>query len=169
VNPFLSALLIFGLRLSDMTLDTLRMLFVLRGRKWLAGLIGFCQAVIFIAAITTVISNVDNLWNVVGYGAGFAAGIIVGMTFEERLALGHSHLQIISSGKGHAVADALRRAGYAATVMTGMGKDGAVSVVNCTVRRREVTIVQGLAQQADTNVFVTVEEVRPLARGYFRF
>jgi uncharacterized protein YebE (UPF0316 family) len=169
VNPFVSALFIFGLRLSDMTLDTLRMLFVLRGRKWLAGLIGFCQAVIFVLAISTVISNLDNLWNVVGYGAGFAAGIITGMTLEERLALGHSHMQIVSSGRGQAVADALRQAGYAATVVTGMGKDGAVSVINCTVRRRDVPLVQHKAEAVDPNVFVTLEEVRPLARGYFRF
>jgi len=169
LSPILSALLIFGLRLSDMTLDTLRMLFVLRGRKWQAGLVGFAQATIFVVAITTVIRNVDNVWNIVGYSLGFAAGIVVGMTLEERMALGHSHLQIVSSAKGHAVAEALRGAGYAATVMTGMGKDGMVAIVQATVRRQEVAAAKALAQQADPNVFITVEEVRPLARGYFRF
>jgi uncharacterized protein YebE (UPF0316 family) len=169
MNPFLSALLIFGLRLADMTLDTLRTLYVMRGRKWLAAAIGFCQASIYVVAIAVVIRDVNNFWNIVGYGAGFAAGVLVGMTLEERLALGHSHMQIISSGKGHAVAEALRTAGYAVTVITGMGKDGAVSVVNCTVRRRDVPVVKSTAEQADSSVFVTVEEVRPLARGYFRF
>lgn len=169
MSPFLSALLIFGLRLSDMALDTLRLLFVMRGRKLLAGLIGFCQAAIFVVAITTVIRNVDNIWNIVGYAAGFAAGVMVGMTIEERLALGFAHLRITSRAKGQAMAEALRRAGYAATLMTGMGKDGAVAVVNCTVRRKDIPAVQALAEQADPNAFVTVDEVRSLARGYFRF
>ena len=169
LSPFLSALLIFGLRLSDMTLDTLRLLFVLRGRKWLAGLVGFAQATIFVVAITEVIRNVGNVWNIVGYSAGFALGVIVGMTLEERLALGHSHLQMVSSGMGHAVAEALRQAGYAVTVTTGMGKDGMVAIVHATVRRKDVAAAQTLAQRADPNVFVTVEDVRPLARGYFRF
>ncbi|MBI3359823.1 MAG: DUF2179 domain-containing protein [Chloroflexi bacterium] len=169
MNPLLSALLIFALRLSDMTLDTLRMLFVMRGRKWLAGVIGFAQSAIFVVAITTVIRNVNNVWNIIGYAGGFAAGVMVGMTIEERMALGFSYMRIISSTKGHAVSDALRRAGYAATVMTGMGKDGTVAIVTCTVRRKDVNAVQSLVQEIDPSVFVTVDEVRPLARGYFRF
>jgi uncharacterized protein YebE (UPF0316 family) len=116
-----------------------------------------------------VLRNLDNLWNVVGYAGGFAAGIIVGMTLEERMALGHSRMQIVSATKGHAVAEALRQSGYAATVMTGMGKNGMVSVVNATLRRKEVASARSIAQDADPNVFVTVEDVRPLARGYFRF
>lgn len=169
MSPLLSAFFIFGLRLSDMTLDTLRLLFVMRGRRSLAGLVGFAQATIFVVAITTVIRNVNNVWNIIGYAAGFAAGVMVGMTLEERMALGFGHMRIISSAKGHAVAEAVRRSGYAATVMTGMGKDGAVAVVNCTVRRKDIGTVQSLAQEADPNVFVTVDEVRPLARGHFRF
>jgi uncharacterized protein YebE (UPF0316 family) len=169
ISPLLSALLIFALRLSDMTLDTLRLLFVLRGRKLLAGLVGFAQATIFIVALSTVLSNLDNVWNIVGYAGGFAAGIVVGMTLEERMALGFSRMQIISPAKGQAVAEALRGAGYAVTTMTGMGKDGMVLVVSATLRRKDVGPARAVAEAADPSAFVTVEDVRPLARGYFRF
>ncbi|MBI3176566.1 MAG: hypothetical protein HYZ35_01115, partial [Chloroflexi bacterium] len=56
MTPLLSALFIFALRLADMTLDTLRVLFMMRGRKLTAGLIGFAQATIFVIAISQVLS-----------------------------------------------------------------------------------------------------------------
>ena len=66
--------MIFLLRVSDMTLDTLRVLVVMRGKKGLAWLLGFFQAAIFVLAISSVLSNLDNPLNVVGYAAGFGTG-----------------------------------------------------------------------------------------------
>lgn len=167
-SALLGALMIFVLRLSDMTLDTMRLIFTLRGHKWLAGLVGFMQAAIVVVAIAQVVKNVNNVWNIIGYAGGYAAGIIVGMTLEERMALGFSHLQIISSGKGAAIAEALRGAGHAVTVLTGTGRDGTVNIVHCTVRRSDAGVVKSIAEETDPKAFVTGEEVRPLARGYFR-
>jgi uncharacterized protein YebE (UPF0316 family) len=88
-----------------MTMDTLRVLVVLRGRKGIAWVLGFFQALIFVLAIGSVLSNLDNPLNVLGYAAGFATGNVVGMLIEERLAIGHVQLSIISSGRGSALAD----------------------------------------------------------------
>jgi uncharacterized protein YebE (UPF0316 family) len=166
--PLLGALLIFFLRLSDMTLDTLRLTFTMRGHKYLAALVGFMQAAIVVVAIAKVVNNVKNPLNIVAYAAGFAAGIIVGMTLEERMALGYSQLQLISRTHGQAIADALRQAGHAATLLLGAGKDGAVGIIHCMVRRADAQTVKAIAEGIDPGVFVTGEEIRPLARGYFR-
>ena len=83
-----AALGIFALRVSDMTLDTLRLLFVVRGRKGISWVLGFFQSVIFVIAITSVLSHLDNPLNIIGYAAGFATGNVVGMWIEERLAIG---------------------------------------------------------------------------------
>ena len=168
LHPILGALLIFFLRLSDMTLDTLRLTFTLRGHKYLAALVGFMQAAIVVVAIAKVVNNVRNPLNIVAYAGGFAAGILVGMTLEERMALGFSHLQLISRTHGQAIADALRQAGHAATLLLGTGKDGAVGIIHCMVRRSDVLAAKAIAEGIDPNVFVTGEEMRPLARGHFR-
>ncbi|MBI3243851.1 MAG: DUF2179 domain-containing protein [Chloroflexi bacterium] len=167
MDALLSALFIFFLRLADMTLDTLRVLFMMRGRKFVAGAIGFAQATIFVIAIGRVLSQLDNVWNIVGYSGGFAAGVIVGMMIEERMALGFGQMRIISSTKGQAIASALRSGGYAVTEMPGRGKDGVVNVLLITVRRKEVDQVQKLVLGADDSAFITVEEVRPLWRGFY--
>lgn len=158
---------IFGLRVADMTLDTLRVLFVLRGRKALAWLLGFAQSAIWVVAISSVLRHVDNLWNVVGYAGGFATGTVIGMLIEERLALGHGHVRVISPQRGAALAGALRASGYAVTELAGRGRDGTVAVLTCSVRRREIQRMTRRVRSLDPEAFVTVEDVRPLHRGFW--
>jgi uncharacterized protein YebE (UPF0316 family) len=160
--------IIFLLRVCDMSLDTLRVLFVVRGQRALAWFLGFFQSLVWVVAITTVLSHLDNLWNVVGYAGGFATGNVIGMVIEERLAIGYGHMRIISSGRGPAIAQAIRQSGYAATELSGRGKDGTVAVINCSVRRRDVRRVQAQVKEIDPSAFITVQEVRPLHRGFWR-
>ncbi len=168
IPPYLLTLVIFGLRVCDMSLDTLRVLFVLRGRRGLAWIFGFIQSALWVVAITSVISNLDNWLNLLGYAAGFATGNVVGMLIDDRLAIGHAHLRIISSHRGNAVAEAIRVAGYAATEISGRGKDGTVAMINSSVRRRDITRVHIEVFKIDPEAFITVEEVRPLHRGFWR-
>jgi uncharacterized protein YebE (UPF0316 family) len=128
-EAWLSAALIFGLRVTDMTLDTLRVLFVMRGRKKVAWILGFFQSAIFVLAIGRVLTQLDNPLNIIGYAAGFATGNVVGMLIEERIAIGHVSLNIISPRRGSAIVAHLRQNGYAVTELSGRGKDGMVSML----------------------------------------
>jgi len=166
--PLVSALLIFGLRITDMTLDTLRTLFMVRGRKAISWVLGFIQSAVFVLAITSVLANLDNPWNIVGYAAGFATGVVAGMWIEERLALGHTHLRIISSRRGSAVAAHLRKAGYAVTEIPARGRDGTVSLLSLSVLRKDVSRVENAVLEVDEGAFITAEDVRPRWRGYWR-
>jgi uncharacterized protein YebE (UPF0316 family) len=114
-DAWVGALTIFALRITDMSLDTLRMLFVVRGRKGIAWVLGFFQSAVFVLAITRVLSDLSNPLMVLGYAAGFATGNVIGMLIEERLAIGHIQLQIVSQGHGNALAKALRDEGYGVT------------------------------------------------------
>lgn len=167
-TALLGALGIFFLRVLDMTCDTLRVLFVMRGRKASAWVFGFLQSAIFVVAITSVLSNLDNPINVVAYAAGFATGSVVGIMLEERMALGYTHLRVISSRRGDAVARALRDKGYAVTEIAGRGKDGTVNVLSVSVLRKHTEAVNTLVQEIDESAFVTAEEVRHIRRGFWR-
>ncbi len=168
MNPILAGLFVFLMRLTDMSLDTLRLLFMMRGRKIVAGVIGAIQAAVFILAVSQVLTGPLNAWTVAGYAAGFGAGVIVGMIAEEWLAIGYGMFRIYSPARGAAVAKALREAGHAVTEFMAQGKDGAVAVVTCIVARRDIPIVRAAIAAADPNAFITVEESRPMSRGYFR-
>ena len=168
IPPGIITLAIFLLRVGDMSLDTMRILFVIRSRRIPAWILGFLQSTVWVIAITSVLSNLDNLWNIVAYGSGFATGNVIGMALEEILAIGHSHVRIISSRMGSAIVEALRGAGYAATEVAGRGKDGTVAVISTSVRRRDIAKVQKEISQIDPQAFVTVEDIRPLNRGFWR-
>jgi len=161
-------LVIFGLRVIDMSLDTLRVLFVIRGRKGLAWVLGFFQSTLWVIAITSVLSNLDNILNIIGYAGGFATGIVVGMTIEERLAIGHGNLRIISPRKGSAITEQLREAGFGVTELPGRGRDGMVTILDVSVQRKNIADVRKLVDNTDPDAFITVEEIRPLHRGYWR-
>ncbi len=164
----LAGLFVFFLRVTDMSLDTVRLLMVMRGRKPLAGLIGAVQAAVFILAVSAVLSGPLNVWTVTGYSLGFATGVMLGMVVEERMALGYVMLRVYSPANGPAMAGALREAGYAATEVMGRGKTGELTIVNCVVNRRDVASVRSILDRVDANAFITVDEVRPMQHGYFR-
>jgi uncharacterized protein YebE (UPF0316 family) len=168
MEAVLAGLFVFLMRLMDMSLDTLRLLFVMRGRKLLSGLIGAIQATVFILAVSAVLSGPLNAFTVAGYALGFGAGVIVGMYAEERLAIGYSYLRAYSPTNGKAIADALRASGHAVTEFTARGKDGLLTVVNCVVARRDAPHAREIVEKIDPNAFITIDEARSLERGYFR-
>ncbi len=164
---YLSALLIFTLRIIDVSMATLRLLMVMRGRKGLAWIFGFFQAFVFIIAIGAVLTNIGNWQNLIAYAAGFATGSVVGMLVEERLAIGFTHLRIISSRRGNKVAEHLRSAGFAVTEIPARGKDGTVTLLNCSVRRKRVSLIRRLVEEIDADAMVTAENIRAIRKGFW--
>jgi uncharacterized protein YebE (UPF0316 family) len=167
-DVLIAAIIIFLLRVVGVTLATVRVLITLRGQKIPAAIMGFFEVLVYVLAIGAVVNNLSNVWNLLGYCLGFAAGTLVGMTIDDYLALGYATVSVISRYKGQNLAEAVREAGYGATVEWGQGRAGTVGVVRITVRRREVSSVVELADQADPDAFVTVEEARSIRRGYLR-
>jgi uncharacterized protein YebE (UPF0316 family) len=166
--PLLAGLFVFSLRVIDMSLDTLRLLFVMRGRKWLAGGIGVIQATVFILAVSAVLKGPLDPLTVAGYALGFGAGVIIGMMAEQRLALGHMMLRVYAPASGEAIAAGLRAAGFAVTEFSAHGRDGAITVINSAIARRDTARAQDIIRQIDPGAFITVDEIQPLQRGYFR-
>jgi len=162
------ALTLFTLRVVDMSIGTLRMMVSMRGNRFLTWILGFFQSVIFVLAITSVLSNLDNWLNIFAYASGYATGGVVGMWLESKLAIGYTHIQITSSRRGAALAEKLRKEGFAVTEISARGKDGMVSMLSCNVRRKRAPLVEKIVREADEDAFITSEDVRPVRRGFWR-
>lgn len=167
-HAWLFALMIFFMRVADMALDTIRVLFVVRGKKLLVWILGFFQSLIFVLAFSSVLTQLDNVLNIIGYATGFATGNLVGMLIENRLAIGHVLVNIISSNRGAFIAERLRAGGYAVTEIAGRGKNGTVFELHASVLRKDVSNVETIVLEADPQAFVTAEDVRPVRRGFWR-
>lgn len=168
MNIFLSALMIFALRVVDVSFAVLRIMIVMRGQKAMAWVMGFFQALVFVVAIRQVLADLSNWTNMIGYAAGFATGTVVGMWIEGWLAVGYGHVRIISSRHGVALEEKLRGAGFAVTQIAGRGKDGTVDILTCSVPRKQVATLRKFVIEADPEAFITIENVRPLWKGFFR-
>ncbi len=167
IQVWLGAGLIFVLRLVNMAVDTIRVMMVMRGRRFFVWILGFVQTVIHIFVLTRVIQDLTNLPNLLAYAGGFATGNVVGMWVEGKLAIGHAQLQVISPKLGPAVVERLRAEGFAVTEVAGRGKDGMVSVIYANVMRKDIEHVQALIEDVDEHSVVTVESLRPLRRGFW--
>ena len=166
MEAFLGGLLIFCMRLVDVSLGTMRILMMVRGRKLWAVLIGFVEVTIFVVAISQVLRNANDIWRILGYSSGFAIGTLVGMTIEEKMALGFTVVRIISSDIQNRIAEALRELGFGVTEMAGQGLRGSVGILEVVVQRSNLPKVLQTVESLDKTAFVTVEETRRVYRGY---
>jgi len=165
---WLTAFGIFVARFLNIALDTLRFMFNLRDKRLLSWILGFAESILFVLVISSVLTNLDNPLNVIGYAAGYATGNVVGMAIEKRLALGFTHFSIISKEKSTEIADCLRNEGYGVTEIPARGRDASFMLVECHVRRKQANEVESLALSVDLDAFITSEEVTPRQSGIWR-
>jgi uncharacterized protein YebE (UPF0316 family) len=164
----IGGMLVFVARVVNVAMGTVRSLMAMRGQRKLATVISFFESLIFIVAISQVLQNVDNLWNILGYASGFAVGTWTGLKIEERLALGFAEVQVITQSAGSELADALRDAGYGVTQVVGQGLRGQVHVLTVVANRRDVPAITTLASKVDDRAFVTVDSASHVYRGYMQ-
>jgi uncharacterized protein YebE (UPF0316 family) len=167
-QSILIALGIFVVRVIATSLDTLRVIFTMRSNKFWVWILGFFNSLIWVLTFAFVLSDIDNIVNVIVYAAGFATGNVMGMWIEDKLAFGFAEVRVISSLLGAAILDVLRENNYAVTEIPGRGKDGMVSVITASVRRGQVTEVEALVRNVDENAFITTEDVRAVRHGFWR-
>jgi uncharacterized protein YebE (UPF0316 family) len=161
-----NALLIFCLRLIDVSLGTMRMIMINRGRRKIAPLLGFMEVTIWVVAISQVITNLDNIFNILGYSGGFAIGTLVGMWIEDKLAIGYVEISIFSTTHGQKIVRKLRQADYGVTELTGNGRTGIVNLITTIVPRRDVKNIFQLVNQTDPKSFIAVDDMKDVKRGY---
>ena len=162
------ALVIFALRIVDVSLDTMRVIFAIRGRRDLAAILGFCMAIVWIFAVGNAVKHVDSLLHILGYAGGYATGTFVGITIERFVAYGVAMVRVISANGGVEIAHALRERGYGVPEVAGFGREGRVEVLFAAVNRSHLDDVLSIIAQWDDAAFVTIEEPKDMRGGQLR-
>lgn len=161
-------LIVFLARVTDVTLGTMRIIFISRGWKIIAPLFGFVEVFIWITVVSQIVGNTkNNFIAYLAYAAGFAVGNYVGMVIEERLAIGTLIIRIILPQRGDLLSERLREAGYGVTYVDGHGGSGAVMLIYTIVMRRELERVMDIIHEIAPKAFFTVEELRSVQQGIF--
>ena len=159
-------LLVFCLRIFDVSFTTLRILLSVRDARWVVPVLAFFEVSIWLAAAGHAMAHLTNPIYVLGYTTGYATGTWVGLWLEQKLAFGWASLQVISRLPGGAVADHLRQRGIAVTELTGKAHVGRVDIVQAVLKRRELPAALATIERCDPDAFVMVEQPNVAQRGW---
>ncbi len=160
--------LIFCSRILDVSLGTLRIIFVSRGKKAVAPFLGFFEVFIWLVVITNIMANANNLICYIAYAAGFATGNFVGILLEEKLAIGMLSVKIfVSDELVHMLTQQLCEEGFGVTSVRGAGKLSDTNIMHCIIRRKEYDKLAGIIKGIDGNLFYYAEDLKQVRNGIF--
>jgi uncharacterized protein YebE (UPF0316 family) len=161
-------LLIFCARICDQSIGTLRLIFVAKGMKFLAPLLGFLEAGIWLLAIGQIMQHLDNAVCYIAYAAGFAMGNYIGMLLDEKISLGNVIIRVITGSDADELVAHLREHTFGITVLDANGSKGPVKVIFSIIKRKDAEQFIGIINEFNPHSFYTIEEVRSVNEGVFR-
>jgi uncharacterized protein YebE (UPF0316 family) len=157
----LAAAGIFSLRILDVSLGTLRIAFLVRGQRGVAGVLRFFESLVWLTAASQVLTSLDAPIKFVAYAGGYAAGTVLGVSIERWIGVGDSLVRVVTPVGAPSVEEPLRRAGFYVTSLNAQGRDGDVRVHFTVLARRRVPHALRIIREHSPNAYVTVEATTP--------
>jgi len=157
--------LVFLAELCVVTLCTLRVIFLARGLKILAPVLGFFEVTIWLFAIGQIMQNLSDLWCYLAFASGFTLGNFLGVLIEKKLAIDSVVIHITTRRDADELVEHLRRAEYGVTRMDARGATGPVQVVFTVIKRKELPNVVAIIKGFDPRAFYSVNELQAAAEG----
>ena len=159
--------LIFLARICDVSIGTLRIIFVSKGKRNIAPVLGFFEVLIWITAISKIMENLDHYINFVAYAAGFATGNLVGMIIEEKLAMGIMMIRVFAHDRGTELVQSLNLHGFGATVIEAQGAREKIHLIYTIVKRNELATALEVIIRQNPKAFYTIEDIKAVNEGIF--
>ena len=153
-------LLIFCARVGDVSINTLRIMFMMNGKKNIAPFLGFFEALIWLMAIGQIFQNIDNPLSYLAYAAGFGTGTYVGMYFDEKLALGRVLVRVITPQPMIELMEFMKEKNYHFTNVGGEGRFGKVNLLFTVMKRDSLKVFIDKVKSVDEKAFYTIEGVK---------
>jgi uncharacterized protein YebE (UPF0316 family) len=165
--PYLLPIIIFFGRIVDVTLGTLRIIFVSKGEKYKAPIIGFFEVLIWIVVISEVFNRANDAIAYISYAGGYAAGNYVGILIEQKIAFGVILCRIYTRKNGKELISIFNKNNFGATLVEATGSVGKIEIIETVIERQEMKKIEKFLLEFDPDVFYVVEDVRGKQKGIF--
>lgn len=162
-NYVIMPILIFCARVMDVSINTLRIMFVMNGKKKIAPILGFFESLIWLLAIGQIFQNINNPMSYVAYAGGFAMGTFVGMTIEEKLALGRVLVRVITPEPMPSLIEYMKEHNFRFTSVGAEGRYGKVNLLFTVMKRDDLTGFIGKVKSINDKAFYTIESVKRIS------
>lgn len=159
--------IIFLCRVVDVTMGTIRVIFVSKGYRVGAALLGFFEVFIWITVIGEIMTNANSIFCYLAYAAGFATGNYVGIICENKLSIGLVVVRIITQKNSDELIEYLRNENYGVTVLEATGSKGKVKIIFTVIKRKDLKAVIENINNFNPKAFYSVEDVRTVNEGVF--
>ncbi|MFP4529606.1 MAG: DUF2179 domain-containing protein [Candidatus Kapaibacterium sp.] len=167
VQWVLVPLMIFIARILDVSVGTIRIIFVSKGYRMIAPILGFFEVLIWIVAMGQIMQNLDNFYYYIAYALGFAFGTYIGMLIEDKLSIGMVIVRIITRYDATALQEHLMEQNYQLTSLQGEGLFGDVKVIFMVMPRQKLGGLIRIIKDYNPHAFYSVEDVRLVKEGAF--
>lgn len=169
-NSILVYIIIFLGKIIEISLDTIRIVMINRGEKLKGALLGFIVVILWVFIVSSIITNLnENYIKAFLYALAYAIGNYVGITIEEKLAIGLSCIQIILPlDTGDELAKYLRGEGYGLTVLDGHGYNNDKKVLILHIPRKRLNEAMKKIKSKTPEAVIIVSDVKRLFGGYLR-
>ncbi len=161
-------ILIFFSRLFDVTLGTIRHIFIAKGYKRIVPMLGFVEVLIWIIVVKQILNGINTWPCYIAWAGGFAAGNYVGLIIEERIALGMQIIRIITNLDHAPLVEALSKSNHGVTILDAAGSKGPVKLIFTIVKRENVQDIEDIIHEHNPSAFYSVEDVKDTSMGVFR-
>lgn len=158
---------VFVAEVCVVTFGTLRIIFVARGQKVIAPVLGFFEVFIWLLAISQVMQNLNDWTCFFAFALGFTLGNYLGILIEQRLAMGTVSVRIITHRDASDLVEQLRAANFGFTTLEGQGATGKVQIVLTVVKRKQLPELLELIETHHPGAFYAVDELQSASEGIF--
>ncbi|MDZ7820765.1 MAG: DUF2179 domain-containing protein [Candidatus Marinimicrobia bacterium] len=163
---FIIPLLIMLARICDVSIGTIRIIFVSRGERLLASVMGFIEVLIWIVVVSQIINNMGCWVNYLAYAAGFAIGNYLGITLENHLAMGMVAMRVITNKPADKLIENLKQEYHGVTSIAASGKSGEVRLLFAVIKRKDIPFFLEVVDKYNPKAYVSVEDVRTLSKSH---
>ncbi|MDD4297191.1 MAG: DUF2179 domain-containing protein [Ruminiclostridium sp.] len=160
-------LIIILARVIDVTLGTLRIIFVSRGNRLVAPILGFFEVLVWILAISQIMQNLNNPVTYFAYAFGFAIGNYLGIRAEDKLAIGLLVVRIFVIKSDDDIKKKIIESGYGVTSIQGKGSTGDVIILYSVIKRKDLKHFISIITEGNPKIFYSVESARDAHLGIY--
>jgi uncharacterized protein YebE (UPF0316 family) len=138
-------------------------MFMMNGKKNVAPILGFFEALIWLLAIGQIFQNIDNPVSYIAYAGGFGMGTYVGMRFDEKLALGRVLVRVITPKPLPELIEYMKERDYRFTSVGAEGRYGKVNLLFTVMKRDSLQTFVDKVKSIDEKAFYTIESVKRIS------
>ena len=165
--PWLLPVVIFFGRICDVTLGTLRIIFVSKGERKKAPVVGFFEVLIWVFIISQIFSHANSIMAYVAFAGGYACGNYIGMLVENKIAFGFVMLRVYTNKNGQQLSQILHQNNFGSTCIRGKGAILDVDVIETVITRKAQQQVKTIIDDFDPDAFYVIEDIRSKQKGIF--